>query len=111
VLSEIETLARRLEQQITSFEKLHTDELARFQEQLAAYQRLQNDELEMLRAELNRLKEEIAGLKAQEPPAEVVAHPALPVSTHAPTEPTEAYATLTLTRRDLLTGNLLPKRG
>ena len=89
----LDDLARRLEQQITSFQKLHADELNRLQEQLDTYRRLQNDELEMLRDELKQLKEEMAHRQANvtETPAETLAGP----------QPR------TLTRRDLLTGNFL----
>ncbi len=70
MLSDLQESARRLEQQITSFEKLHTDELKHFQEQLETYRRLQADELQMLRDQLKRFNEEIALLQAQqaEPP-------------------------------------------
>ncbi len=67
MLSDLHESARRLEQQIASFEKLHTDELKRFQEQLETYQRLQNDELQMLRDQLKRFKDQIALLEAQLP--------------------------------------------
>ena len=87
----LDDLARRLEQQITSFQKLHADELNRLQEQLDTYRRLQNDELEMLRDELKQLKEEMALLQAN--------------VTETPAEPPPAPQPPTLTRRDLLTGN------
>ena len=93
MIAELEDTARRLEQQITSFEKLHTDELQRFAEQLAAYCKLQTDELQMLRAELQQFADEIARLKAAE--AERAESAATPV-------------VLTLTRRDLLTGHVPP---
>ena len=64
--SDLSEIARRLEQQIASFEKLHTEELKHFQEQLETYQRLQADELQMLRDQLNRFKDEITLLKAQQ---------------------------------------------
>ncbi len=117
MLSDLENLARRLEQQITSFEKLHADELARFQEQLATYQRLQNEELEMLHTQLNQLKAEVVHLRAAssvgmpESLPEAVPAPVPSVSVPTPVDPIEAYATLSITRRDLLTGNILPKRG
>lgn len=90
--SSLDDLARRLEQQITSFQKLHADELNRLQEQLDTYRRVQNDELEMLRDELKQLKDEIALLEISvaEPPADM------------PSTPQPRM----LTRRDLLTGNL-----
>ncbi len=88
--SSLQELARRLEQQITSFEKLHADELNRVQEQLDTYRRLQNDELQMLRDELKQLKDEIALLKAD------------PVEAPAPAAP--ASGVRTFTRRELLTG-------
>ncbi len=99
MLSELQELARRLEQQVTAFEKLHTDEMKRFQEQFETLSRLQNDELAMLRKELKQLQDEVARLQSQEPePPRVV----------APPDTLPARAALTLTRRDLITGNLHP---
>ncbi len=95
MLEEIENLARRLEQQLVTYAKLHADEMNRFQEQFDAFQSIQADELQMLRQELAQLKQEIAEVKesvTQSMPAE-----GAPVST----EPT-------LTRRDLLTGKMPP---
>lgn len=96
MLSEIQDLARRLEQQLIAFERLHADELKRFQDQLATYQRLQNDELQMLRDELKQLKEESARLQAES------AAPAIETPPQVPPSQVE----LTITRRDLLTGKL-----
>jgi chromosome segregation ATPase len=100
VLSELEDLARRLEQQILAYEKLHADEMKRFEEQLAAYRNLQNDELQMLRNELTQLKDEIEHLKQEESAGDSGA--AL-----TSTEPASAPpATLVVTRRELLTGKI-----
>ncbi len=99
MLSELQELARRLDQQVTAFEKLHADEMKRFQEQFETLSRLQNDELAMLRKELKQLQEEVARLQAQEPePPHVMMPPDTP----------PVRAALTLTRRDLITGNLHP---
>lgn len=99
MLSELEDLARRLEQQIVSYEKLHADEMKRFEEQLAAYRNLQNDELQMLRDELAQLKGEIEQLKQGESTDETA-------SATRPTQPTVAHANLAVTRRELLTGKI-----
>ncbi len=99
MLSELQELARRLEQQVTSFEKLHTDEMKRFQEQFETLSRLQDDELAMLRKELKQLQDEVARLQTQEsePPRVVV-----------PPDTFPARPAFKLTRRDLLTGHLRP---
>lgn len=99
MISDLPELAQRLEQQIASFEKLHTDELKRFQEQLETYQRLQADELQMLRDQLNRFKDEIALIEAQQ--AEQGVRKPVP-------------AVPGITRRDFLTNTLKtiePKHG
>ena len=93
MLTEMEDLVRRLEQQLRSFEQLHADEMKRFQAQLETYQRIQNDELKMLRGELDQLHAEIAALKAAE------AQRADRGGAEAPVQPT-------VTRRDLLTGRM-----
>jgi hypothetical protein len=100
MLSDLQESARRLDQQITSFEKLHGEELKKFQEQLETYQRLQNDEMQMLRDQLKRLKDEIVVLQTQtvETPK-----PAMPL----PHDPG-------ISRRDFLVNTLHtiePKRG
>ncbi len=102
MVSELQDLARRLEQQIISFEKLHADEMKRFQEQFETIQRLQNDELQMLRKELKQLQDEVALLQAQEPEPEPKATPLAPPEIPSP------RAELTITRRELITGNLRP---
>jgi replication fork clamp-binding protein CrfC len=99
VLSELEDLSRRLEQQISSYEKLHADEMKRFEEELAAYRRLQNDELQMLRDELKQLKDEIEGLSRDESPS-------ASAPSAGPAEPPAAYVDTTVTRRELLTGKI-----
>ena len=96
MLSEVMELARRLEQQLNSYERLNADDVKRFQDQLAAFQQIQNNELQMLREELKQLKAEIAQLQNQ--------HPLL-LSDSAPIPP---QVDLTISRRDLLTGNLTP---
>ena len=99
MLSETENLARRLEQQLTAYEKMHADEIKRFQEQLANLQSVQSYELQMLRDELAQLKQELAALKEQEPeqPAESAA------DTNSP------RVEMAITRRELLTGNFRPR--
>lgn len=99
MLSEIEDLARRLEQQLVSYEKLHADELKSFQTQLETFQRIQADELKSLQDELKQLKEEIAALKEQE---------AKRASESPPREAASNQFEKTITRRDLLTGNIPP---
>ncbi len=99
MLSELEVLARRLEQQIVSFGKLHADEMKRFEEQLATYRRLQDDELRMLHDELKQLQDEIAHLKQDDLQV-------LTVPTTRAAEPPTGHANLTLTRRELLTGKI-----
>ena len=91
MLSDLQESAQRLEQQITSFEKLHTDELKQFQEQLETYRRLQSDELQMLRDQLKRFKDEIEQLKIQAPE-----QTALPTSVPTPG----------ISRRDFLASTL-----
>lgn len=90
MLLDLNDSARRLEQQIASFEKLHSEELAHFQEQLETYQRLQNDEMKMLRDQLQRLKDQIAELQAQS------VEPSEPAAPHRPG----------ITRRDFLVSSL-----
>ena len=99
MFSELADLARRLEQQMVSYEKLHADEMKRFEQQLAAYRNLQNDELQMLRDELAQLKGEIEQLKQEESTHETT-------SASMPTQPAVAHANLTVTRRELLTGKI-----
>ena len=101
-MSDLDLQARRLEQQINAFERLHTDELQRFESQLAAYRQLQADELNQLRDQLRRLTENIAAIQSCE--AEAAAN-------HLPAdlEPVQ----LGVSRRELLTGNMQsfsPKR-
>ena len=94
-MSDLDLQARRLEQQINAFERLHTDELHRFESELAAYRQLQADELNQLRGQLQRLTDEIAAIQARE--AEAVAN-----QPPAEMEPVQ----FGVSRRDLLTGNL-----
>jgi len=94
VLEDIENLARQLERQLVSYEKLHLDEMAKFKAQFEAFQSIQADEFRMLRQELSQLKQEIAQLKES-----VAQSQLMPGATDA--EPT-------LTRRDLLTGKMPP---
>lgn len=97
MVSELHEMARRLEQQIAAFEKMHVDEMKRFQEQFEVYRQLQNDELEMLRRELARLKDDLAQYQAADSPAE----------TTPPVVPSPHVA-LEMTRRDFITGPLRP---
>ena len=99
MLSETQDLARRLEQQLIAYEKMHADEIKRFQEQLANLQSVQSYELQMLRDELAQLKQELAALKEQEPEQPVQSAP----DADAP------RVEMTITRRELLTGNLRPR--
>jgi len=54
----LEIQARRFEQQLAAFEKLHADELKNLEQKLAAYMQLHADEVRFLREELARLKSE-----------------------------------------------------
>lgn len=96
-LEELATLARRLQQQIAAYEKLHTEEIKRFQEQFEAFQRIQADELQMLRKQLLQFGEEIAAVKES-------------VAQSEEDSDIAASAKATLSRRDLLTGKLPPFR-
>ena len=96
-MEELETLARRLEQQIAAYEKLHTEEIKRFQEQFEAFRRIQADELQMLRKQLAQLSEEIAAAKES-------------ISQSDADENAASSAEPAVTRRDLLTGKLPPFR-
>ncbi len=53
---DLPTQVRRLEQQLTAFEKLHAGELKDFHDKLAAYMRLQADEARQLHEQLAELK-------------------------------------------------------
>jgi len=97
LIEELEIQARRLEQQIIAYEKLHTDEIKRFQEQFEAFQRIQAEELQMLRKQLAQFAEEIAAVKES------------PLQSNADESET-ASPQSTLTRRDLLMGKLPPFR-
>ena len=66
----LETQVRRFEQQLDSFEKLHSGELNKFEEKLATYLRLQADEVKFLREELTALKQELARYQVSETPAQ-----------------------------------------
>jgi polyhydroxyalkanoate synthesis regulator protein len=94
VLSDLQDLARRLEQQLKTYERMHTDELKRFQDQWIALAQVQSDELKMMCEELDQLKQELAALQDQSASAE-------PVATASPVE-------LTITRREFITGNFMP---
>ena len=98
MISELELQAKRLEQQLAAFEKLHADDLQRFEEQLATYRRLQNDEIQMLREQLQQFKSDIASLKERGASSGAAASPN---QTAVPVE-------LTVTRRDVITGNIPP---
>jgi hypothetical protein len=52
-----ETQARRFEQQLQAFEKLHTQELQALEEKLIAYMRLHADEVRLLREQLDELRQ------------------------------------------------------
>lgn len=95
-VDELATLARRLEQQISAYEKLHVEEIKRFQEQFEAFQRIQTDELQMLRQQLAKLAEEITAVRG----SILTSDGSLGIATSEPT----------LSRRDLLTGKLPPYR-
>ena len=53
---DIQNKIRRLEQQLTVFEKLHKNELEEFERKLAIYQQLHRDETQLLLEELAKLK-------------------------------------------------------
>lgn len=63
-LHALEDLARRLRQQLDSYEALHAAEARALAEQWEKQQRIQQDELRMLRQELAQLEEGIAALRA-----------------------------------------------
>lgn len=94
MLDEIENLARQLEQQLKTYEKMHGDEMRKFKEQFDAFQSIQADEFRMLRQELVQLKQEIAAVKESLAQSQSAADASA-------SEPT-------LTRRDLLTGKMPP---
>ena len=56
---EILTKIRRLEQQLSAFEKLHKNELAEFERKLAIYKQLHKDEVKLLLEEVAKLKETV----------------------------------------------------
>jgi hypothetical protein len=91
----LETQIRRFEQQLNSFEKLHSDELKKFEEKLATYLRLQADEVKFLREELAALKKELARYEASET--------ALQGQNGPTTGPTPKVG-VSLTRREFLGG-------
>jgi len=92
LLTELQELARRLEQQLSTYERMQVEELERFRKQWDALVQIQSDELRMLRDELNQLKQEIAAMQNPAEPADS------PVQLAQPIE-------LTITRRDFITGN------
>ncbi|MBI5878101.1 MAG: hypothetical protein HZB53_10635 [Chloroflexi bacterium] len=63
-LQSLEELARRLTQQLSSYEALHAAEARTVKEQWEKLQSIQQDELRMLREELAQLKGGIAALRA-----------------------------------------------
>lgn len=97
MIEELEIHARRLEQQIAAYEKLHTEEFKRFQEQFEAFQQIQTDELQMLKKQLAQFAKEIAAIRESALQANADANEM---------DSTES----TLTRRDLLKGKLPPFR-
>ncbi len=94
-MTDLEELAQRLEQQLSTYERMHVEELERFRKQWDALQQIQSDELRMLRDELNQLKQELAAMQNPAEPAEPQVQIAQPVE-------------LTITRRDFITGNYAP---
>lgn len=97
MIEELELQARRLEQQISAYEKLHTEEFKRFQEQFEAFQRIQTDELQMLKKQLAQFAKEIAAIKES--------------ALQANAEASEMDSSESnLTRRDFLKGKLPPFR-
>ncbi len=95
LLTDLEELAQRLEQQLSTYERMHVEELERFRKQWDALQQIQSDELRMLRDELNQLKQELAAMQNPAESAEPQVQIAQPVE-------------LTITRRDFITGNYAP---
>jgi len=63
-LHHLEELARRLTQQLTSYETLHAAEARNVKDQWDRLQSIQQDELRMLRDELAQLEGGIAALRA-----------------------------------------------
>lgn len=95
LVTELEELAHRLEQQVSTYERMHVEELERFRKQWDALLQIQSDELRMLRDELNQLKQEIVAMQTPSEPTDS------PVQVAQPVE-------LTITRRDFITGNYKP---
>jgi hypothetical protein len=60
-----ETQARRFEQQLRAFEKLHAEELQALEARLAAYMRLHADEVKLLREQLDELRQVIRAATGQ----------------------------------------------
>ncbi len=99
-IAEADTLIRRFEQQLTAFEKLHTDEVKGMEEKLAIYKKLHADEVQLMREELARLKEQVQALKAQAAEGNIPMEP----PRKAPKPILSLRRRATLSRRDLLLG-------
>jgi cell shape-determining protein MreC len=63
-LADLETFVARFEQQLQSFDQLHSGELQTLKQQLDAIQKIQQDELQLLREQLSQLKERLAAYLA-----------------------------------------------
>lgn len=68
------TQVRRLEQQLSAFEKLHAKELSELHEKLAAYMHIHADEVRLLREQLDELKQAVAQHPAVAPPSTPPSH-------------------------------------
>lgn len=60
-------MLKRIEQQLASFETLHTDEIQRLEEKLATYRQLHADEVKMMKEELEELKKALAAQEEATP--------------------------------------------
>jgi hypothetical protein len=65
---DLNTQVRRLEQQLSAFEKLHAKELRELQEKLAAYMRIQAEEVRLLHEQLDELKRAVEAQTATHVP-------------------------------------------
>jgi len=56
---DLELQVQRFEQQLSAFEKLHSEEMNEFKRKLQVFTQLHHDEIKLLQEELSRLKEAV----------------------------------------------------